>query len=310
MNARVLVVFVDGVGLGPDDPGTNPVAAASLPAIRTLLDGALPLLTTPPGARDRATLVGIDATLGVDGMPQSGTGHATLLTGRDAVRLFGRHYGPWVPTALRPVVAEEGLLARAKAAGARVAFANAYPEELVERAREQGVRGRRLGQLRAGPPLAALGAGVLDRHTTALERGAAVSSEIVNDGWIQHLGRTSLPRLSPESAGENLSRIAGENDLTLFAHYTTDLVGHRGTPEEAVAAMERVDSFLAGILEVLPDDVLLLVVSDHGNLEDVRCEHTRNPALGLVVGRGHPQVAGRIRDLTDITPAVLDALGV
>lgn len=307
---RVLIVFLDGVGLGGDDPDRNPLAAARLPALDILLDGRRPLAGAAPFHGERASLVGVDATLGVDGTPQSGTGHAALLTGEDAVRMFGRHYGPWVPTALRAMVAERSVLARAKEAGVRVAFANAYPEELAERARQEGARGRHLGPLRSGPPLAALGAGLLTRHTAALERGDAVASEITNDGWIRHLQRASLPEPTPEAAGENLARIAAAHDLTLFAHYTTDHVGHRGTAAEAVAAMERVDRFLAGALGSLPSDMVLLVVSDHGNLEDTERQHTRNPALGVVAGPGHRALAGRLRRLTDITPAVLEALGV
>ena len=315
--ARVLFFFVDGVGLGPDDPDVNPLVRARLPTLQRLLDGRRPVAATA-GTRTRtASLLGLDATLGVDGIPQSGTGHATLLTGIDAVRRFGRHHGPWVPTALRPLVAERSVLARAKAAGRSVAFANAYPEELIRRVRlEPGAQsglaaiGRRLGPLRAGPPLAALGAGLLTRHTDHLRDGEAVASEITNDGWIERLGRTSLPRVSPEAAGASLSRIAAKHDLTLFAHYSTDHVGHRGTLEEAVAAMERVDRFLGGLLEALPPDTLLVVASDHGNLEEMGRQHTRAPALGLVAGDRHPEVADALHDLRDVTPAILRRLGI
>jgi 2,3-bisphosphoglycerate-independent phosphoglycerate mutase len=307
----ILIVFLDGVGFGPDSPATNPFAAARTPAIQRLLDGQR-LVGAAAGLRGReASLVGVDASLGVPGTPQSGTGHATLLTGEDAVRRFGRHYGPWVPTALRPLVAEESVLARARAAGRAVAFANAYPEELARLVAGglNGIPGRRLGPLRAGPPLAAIGAGLLTRHTQALERGDAVASEITNTGWIERLGRTSLPVIQPEEAGGNLARIAEDHDLTLFAHYTTDYVGHRGTFDEAVAAVERVDRFLAGILEWFPGDGLLLVVSDHGNLEDVTRGHTAHPAVGLVVGPGHRAVADRLSDLRDPTRVVLEELG-
>ncbi|MBW3553097.1 MAG: alkaline phosphatase family protein [Gemmatimonadetes bacterium] len=305
---RVLILFVDGVGLGSSDPAVNPLAAADLPVLRGLLEGRAPVADAAPFHGASASLVGIDATLGVAGTPQSGTGHAALLTGEDAVRMFGRHQGPWVPTALRPMVAERSVLARAKAAGLRVAFANAYPEELVERAAEEGVAGRRLGPLRAGPPMAALGAGVLTRHTAALERGDAVATEITNDGWIRHLGRTSLPRLDPPAAGRNLAGIARAHDLTLFAHYTTDTVGHRGTFQEAVASIEKVDGFLGGVLEGRPGDLLVVVVSDHGNLEDPSVQHTRNPALGVVVGAGHREFAERMVDLTRVVPLVLERL--
>jgi 2,3-bisphosphoglycerate-independent phosphoglycerate mutase len=305
-----LFIFLDGVGLGPDRPETNPLARAEIPAFRELLGGRRPLACEDGYRGERASLAGLDATLGVPGLPQSGTGHATLLTGEDAVRRFGRHHGPWVPTSLRPLVAEASILARAAADGLRIAFANAYPEELTGRVANglDGVPGRRLGPLRAGPPLAAIGAGVLDRHTPELARGDAVASEITNDGWIERLHRTTLPVITPEEAGANLARIAARHDLTLFAHYSTDHAGHRGTLDEAVAAVERVDRFLAGVLERLPADTTLVVASDHGNLEDTTAGHTLNRALGLVAGRGHERVADRLGDLRDVAAATLSVI--
>lgn len=303
----ILMIFLDGVGLGESDPSVNAFASAQLPTLMALLDGERPFVRTAPLHTSAASMVGLDAQLGIDGLPQSGTGQTALLTGLNAPQLFGRHYGPWTPTALRPLVAEQSVLARALAGDHRVAFANAYPEEVLQPAT---VGRRRRSLLHAAPPLAARGAGLLTRHTAALERGDAVASEIINDGWRRHLGRLSLPEISPELAGRNLSRIATQHDLTLFAHYTTDTVGHRRDLIAAIAALERVDAFLHGVLSHLPEDALLIVASDHGNIEDARTGHTRNPALALVTGRGHEAFAQRIRRLTDVTPAILEWLGV
>jgi 2,3-bisphosphoglycerate-independent phosphoglycerate mutase len=312
--SRVLFVFVDGVGLGPPSD-TNPFTAARLPTLESLLDGRRPFRDAAPYHGAAASLIGVDATHGAPGTPQSGTGHATLLTGVDAVQRFGRHYGPWVPTALRPLVVRHSILALAAAAGRRVAFANAYPEEVMDRIPrdvplEEAVRSRRLGPLRAGPPLAALGAGLLTRHTPELERGDALSSEITNNGWIERLGRTSLPRPTPHQAGRSLARIAAGHDLTLYAHYTPDHVGHRGGWDDAVASLEAVDALLGGVMDGLPGDVLLLVASDHGNIEDMTREHTRNPALGVVAGPGHEAVARSIAGLADVPVAILRLLGL
>jgi phosphopentomutase len=60
----------------------------------------------------------------------------------------------------------------------------------------------------------------------------------------------------------------------------------------------------------LPDDALLLVASDHGNIEDTTTEHTRNPALGLVVGPDHDRVARQLRQLQDVPRTILDVLEV
>ena len=94
-----------------------------------------------------------------------------------------------------------------------------------------------------------------------------------------------------------------------FAHYTTDKAGHAQNMREAVAAIERVDAFLSGVLAGLADDVLLVLTSDHGNIEDTSTGHTRNPALGVAVGERAEDVAG-LRDLRGVTPCLLGVLGV
>jgi 2,3-bisphosphoglycerate-independent phosphoglycerate mutase len=308
---RVLLLFVDGLGLGEAEPAVNPVAAAALPSLRGLLEGRVPVLQSAPYSGAGATLVGLDATLGVAGLPQSGTGQVALLTGANAAARFGRHFGPWVPTALRLFLGEWSVLRRAAAAGLRVAFANAYPEELVA-AMRSGAADRARGRFarHAAPPLAALAAGVLVRHTAALVAGEAVASEITNDGWRRQLGRVEVPEVTPAAAGRTLGRIAAAHELTFFAHYATDTAGHRGGMAGAVAALERFDAFVGGVVEAAGQELLVVIASDHGNIEDVRCGHTTNPALGLVVGAGHAEFAEPLRSLLDVTPAILRALGV
>lgn len=317
---RIIFLFLDGVGIGPADEEVNPFFTAELPVLRDLLGGALPTwppevpAEAAPNATAGVRLLPLDACLGVDGLPQSGTGQVALLTGLNAPCRFGRHFGPWTPVGLRSLLETENLLVKARDGGARVIFANAYPE---------GYPGERSSRRVAAPPLAARAAGVLTRHHEALARGEAVASEIVNEGWRRHLGFGDLPRITPTDAGRNLARIAREGDLTLYAHYLTDTAGHRGGMTGAVAALERVDAFLGGILGGLDGDTLLVVASDHGNVEDVRGGHTRNPALGLLTGVGaaafatgtpeKAQDAGPNPDpvpVTSVAPGILRALGV
>ena len=297
--SRVLLLFIDGIGLGDDDPSINPFSAAELPTLRSLLDGRSLTATSAPFHTQRASLVALDATLNVRGLPQSGTGQTTLFTGNNAAQIFGRHFGPWVPTALREMLAQENVLTRAAKAGRSVAFANAYPEEVFTN------KGRGRDPLRAGPPIAAIGAGVMNRHTPELMRGDAIASEITNDGWRKHLNRTELPAITARQAGRNLAAIAAQHDLTLFAHYSTDHVGHTGEMEAAKAAVQRVDEMLSGLLEAAGDDLTVVMTSDHGNLEDIRVGHTINPAVGLFIGADHRTMAVGATSLADIAPRIL-----
>lgn len=273
--APILFVFLDGVGIGPADPEINPFLTARLPGLERMLGGGFPTLDTPEVVGPVARTLPLDANLGVEGMPQSGTGQITLLTGENAALAFGRHFGPWAPVRLRPLLAERNVLSRARAAGHRVAFANAYPKGFLQ--------GRRT-RFPAAPPLAADAAGVLDRHADDLASGDAVSSEILNTGWRDRLGHAEVPRITPGEAGENLARIANAADLTFYAHYSTDQAGHRENRADAVEALEIVDEFLSAAFDGLAPGGSLVVASDHGNLEDVTAGHTRNPALGLLSG--------------------------
>ena len=296
----VLLLFLDGVGIGTDDPERNPFLTGRLPTLRGILGGRLPTLDRPRVEGSRSVAFPLDANLDVEGIPQSGTGQTALLTGRNAPALFGRHFGPWTPVRLRDLLDRENLLIRAVESGASVAFANAYP---------RGWPGSRDTRRLAAPPLAARAAELLTRHVEELARGDAVASEIVNRGWRTHLGYDSLPRVSPREAGANLARIASRHRLTVYAHYDTDHAGHRGGMEGAVAALERVDAFLDGLLVESGDDLVLIVTSDHGNVEDVTAQHTRNPALGLVHGPRAAEIASGLSRITDVSDLVLDLIG-
>ncbi len=302
---RVLLVFLDGVGIGEDDPDVNPLAAARMPRLRAMLGGRIPVREQLEGGRiegEGAVMVAADATLGVAGRPQSGTGQTALFTGENAPALFGRHFGSWVPTPLRPLLAERSLLARAVRAGRSAAFANAYPVSVF------GVEAF-VGKRPAAPPLAAHAAGLLVRDRDELRAGHAVASSITREGWLRQLG-VDLPAVTADEAGRHLAAIAAGHEVTLFAHYDTDAVGHRGEMAPAVAALERVDAFLGGLLDALPGDALLVVASDHGNVEDVRAGHTLNPVPVIAAGPGREAVAGSVRDLTHVAPALLGLLGI
>lgn len=292
------------MGVGGPDPARNPVAAARLPALRALLGGRVPVSGDggPRPGEGVAAYAAIDACLGVGGLPQSGTGQTSLLTGVNAAQRLGRHFGPWVHTALRELLAEENLLTRARRAGRLPAFANAYPRRFLEHLREAEPRRP------AAPPLAALAAGVLTRDEDDLRARRAVASEIDNVAWQARLD-PGLPAIAPAEAGAVLTAVARGADLTLFAHYATDTAGHTRDASAAVAALERVDAFLGGVLESLPGDLLLVVTSDHGNIEDLEAAHTTNPVPLIAVGPGAECVA-RARSIAEVAPAILRLLDI
>ena len=70
---------MDGIGLGPSGP-VNPFSFAATPAIRSLIGGNL-VSETEWVEREGMVFRGVDATLGVPGLPQSATGQTALFAG-------------------------------------------------------------------------------------------------------------------------------------------------------------------------------------------------------------------------------------
>ena len=280
-------------------PTENPIAAAHLPNLEALTGSDRPLSNRAQTIAGSAGFRSIDACLGLPGLPQSGTGQTTLLTGLNAAKLTGRHFGPWVPTAVREHLATQNIFGRAVDAGARVRFANAYPSWAVERAEKV----RRPGAF----PLAARAAAVLDFEENAVRRGEALVSSITTERWRSQVD-PEAPVVTPQEAGERLALMAAANDLTVFAHYDTDYIGHRGSFAQAVAAIERVDAFLGGVMAAKSAETLLLISSDHGNLEDLQKGHTRNPVPLIAAGPGYDDALTAIETLPDLAPFILRRL--
>lgn len=298
---RVLLVFLDGVGIGIPDPDTNPFLTAHLPTLRSLLGDTAPAFGTTINETPYGPAVAkpLDSLMGMEGLPQSGTGQTALLTGENAAVIYGRHFGPWVPVPLRPLMMKMNVLTRARAQGIPTTFANAYPSHYLERAWT-----KRPG----GPALAAHGAGLLTRTEKELGRGEAVSSEFLNSAWRTRLEMPELPEITLLEAGRNLARISTDFRLTFFAHYATDTAGHSRALAPARKALERVDEFLGGVVPAMPAGTLLMLASDHGNIEDTTQGHTRNPTFSLVLGPGAEAMAKNLTSIMDVPGAILNYL--
>ena len=302
---RVLLIFLDGVGIGRADAAVNPLFAAQLPFLRDALGGTLPSLSRRRVETAHATLIPANATMRVAGLPQSGTGQSALYTGINTAHIIHQHFGPYLYSTLKPVVAEHNLFARALDAGLRsndLALANAFPQRFFEYL--DGPRVRMVAGM-----FAAMSSKVPFRDISHLKAGRAVSADLTAARW-KDIGHPEAPVLGAGEAGGVLAAVARAHRLTLFEYFQTDKAGHeRGMPQ-AVQVLEELDAFLRGAVEHSDlASTLVLVTSDHGNLEDLSTKsHTRNPVPVLLFGAGRREAAARIRSLPDITPALLDFL--
>lgn len=297
---KFLFVFLDGVGLAEPDAPANPFDTAGTPALRQLLGHGLDARLQERSGPE-LTVRQLDATLGMDGLPQSATGQTALLTGRNAAEYMGGHYGPWPGPTLRTLLAQGNLFSAVSAAGGKAAVANLYPPGYF-RALERN-------RLRVNAPVhAALEAGVQLRTVADYERAEAVSVDLTGSylRTIVPLSRT----VEAVTSARDLRRIAAAGSFTFFDFWLSDQVGHRGSLEEAENLVRDLDVFLAAVLEPAADGVTVLVTSDHGNLEDKSVRtHTRNRVPLLASGPGARRFA-HVSDLTGVAPVVRSILGL
>lgn len=350
---RCLFLFLDGVGLGPDNPSVNPFARALMPNLQNLLGGKRLLLSAlqmpelmdadqssqimhglsraPLLVTGRATLLALDACLGVAGLPQSASGQAALLTGHNVPLTLGYHYGPKPNPAVAEFLRNGNLFNSLERSGRKTALLNAYPPRYFYAIRS----GRRLY---SAIPLAVTSAGVALKTSQDLLSGRAIAADFTAQGWRTQLGLKDTPVLTTREAGERLANLARGYDFSLFEYWLSDYAGHGQDMQAACSLLETFDQVLGGLLDAWDDrSGLILFTSDHGNLEDLSTrKHTTNPVPALLIGAPELrakwlQLASQAAlkhsrteksraipnklnenslDLTDIAPAILGLLGI
>ena len=151
-----------------------------------------------------------------------------------------------------------------------------------------------------------LTAGLPFRFQVEYEAGEALFWDIT--GELAHHRGIANPAITPYTAGKRLAALANQHSVTLFESYLTDFAGHSQDWNRATTALRRVDAFLESLLAHLDSQTTLVISSDHGNLEDLSTKrHTLNPVPLLAVGPQAQQFAP-VKDITGITPAILDGL--
>jgi 2,3-bisphosphoglycerate-independent phosphoglycerate mutase len=295
--------------MGEASPDSNPFMQAKMPHLTGLLreewhlrpaNGVAGRISTK-----RASLAPTDPNLGLPGRPQSATGQASILTGRNVPLLVGEHYGPKPNKAVAAIIREGNLFTKVIANGGKAALITPYPQGYFD-----GINSGR--RLLSSVPLAATSAGLKLMTADDLRAGRAVSPGFTGQGWYDHLGYEDIPILTLTQAGQQIARIARGYEFSFFEHWPSDRSGHRGPIDQAVEHLEIIDEVLGGIFADWDEDNdLLIITSDHGNIEEKdHRQHSRNPVPTILVGKEHARLTEIVEDLSDIARVVEQFLGL
>ena len=110
---------------------------------------------------------------------------------------------------------------------------------------------------------------------------------------------------------------SGKYDSIILNYANPDMVGHTGSLEAAVKAVETIDGCVARVVEAIEkQNGILIITADHGNAEQMvdyktgepQTAHTTNPVPLILVGlEGIKLKEGK---LADLAPTMLDIMGL
>lgn len=292
------MVFLDGVGIGKKDELNNPFFKYGFKAFENIFEN-IPSLNNQFLTNGFHFLFPTDATLGIEGLPQSGTGQASLFCGFNAPKFVGKHFGPYPYSTTIPFLQKENILIYFKEKYNSSYFANAYPKAFFDYINS--------GRSRLSvTSLTCKLTGIKLNNVADVRSGKALTAELTNERWNQRLGY-KLKVIKPKTAARRLLRIAKKYKFTLYEYYLSDHLGHLRLANEFEKLFTEMDEFLFTLLnEVDPQKMTLVICSDHGNLEDLSVKtHTRNPALTITAGKAAKKISESVTDITHIKESII-----
>ncbi len=293
----VLMIFIDGVGIGKEDYEFNPFFKYGFRTFTNIF-GEIPTLKRQILVKNKVFLFPADARLGFEGFPQSGTGQTSIFCGINAAKIIGKHFGPYPYSTLIPIIAEKNIFKYYLSKNEKVFFANAYPKIFFDYIRS--------GKSRLSvTTLSCKLNGMRLNNATDVRRGKAVTAEITNERWNTKL-KYNLPVIRPGTAAKRLLKIAAQNSFTAYEYFLTDHIGHGRYDGNVKKAVDDLDEFLFSVITGLDKNITLLLCSDHGNFEDLSVKtHTLNPSLTITAGKYAEKLFNHIKDLSQIKDAII-----
>lgn len=176
-------------------------------------------------------------------------------------------------------------------------------------------------------------AGLKQFHAAETEKYAHVTyffnggKEGIFPGEERHLEpspKVATYDLQPEMSARPLldallKRIADHDDDFILVNFANpDMVGHTGSLEAAIKAVETVDECVGKLVQAITDKGgIALVTADHGNCErmvnletgEPHTYHTTQPVTIFAIGDGYRDLRPRGK-LADVAPTVLDLMGL
>lgn len=291
-NNSVILFFIDGLGIG-EEAEKNPLSVVkNIEPLSNFRDKKSEIVFD-------GILVETDPRLGIEGRPQSASGQTTILTGKNAPKILGKHKQGFPNEQLRNVIAEHSIFLQLKNLNIEPnIFANTYtPQFFTETPR-----------WKSATTCAVEAAEMRFNRLPDLVGKKSLFHDFTNES-LRERG-FDVPVFSPFDAAEILSGLTKTFRFVLYEHFITDKIGHDQDFEKAKEHLPKLAGFIRDTLKKIDlENTTFILTSDHGNIEDLSIRnHTLNDVPTIVWGRKKVEIAERIKNLADITPAILHLL--
>lgn len=292
----VILIFIDGLGLGSKDQKINPCLNHKL-NLFACYDTHQDIIRIENNGYCRPT----DTTLGIKGLPQSATGTATILTGINCPEILNRHKPGFPNKILRSILTEHSILKKIKDKGYTSTFLNAFRPLFFK-------LDEKMKWLLSATTTANLAAKNPFYTIDDIANRISVYHDYTNSRLIKR--GFNIPLFSHHEAAEIIAHASNKFNFVLYEFFLTDHIGHKQNMEKAVDILISLENLVKSLITKIDlDNTLLIITSDHGNIEDISVKtHTRNKVGTYLWGRESDKLVYRINSLTDISKIILDYL--
>jgi len=292
---KFVLLFVDGLGIGKNDPENNPCTRDETGILKVFENEKSKNIPFD------GISIGLDATLGVSGLPQSATGQTALLTGVNTSELLGYHLSGFPNKVLRKILLKHSILLRAVQLQKKATFINAFRPLFFELTENLILR---------------LSATTIANYAAKLPF-FKIEDIIAKRSIYQDFTNVSLlergfevPIFSPKEAADILANAVDKFDFILYEYFQTDKVGHKQDMSLAQEEIYKLSHFVYRFLTQIDlKNTFVILTSDHGNIEELTTKsHTRNLAMTLIWGPNNKTVSDDLHSITDVTPNLINLM--
>ena len=162
-------------------------------------------------------------------------------------------------------------------------------------------------------------------HVTYFFNGAN-KEKMENEFWIEVPSpKVATYDLAPEMSQKEVADIVVEKiksdefDFILVNFAAPDMVGHTGSIEATIKAVEMCDQCVGRVVdETLKKDGMVFVIADHGNAEEMidpktgemDTKHSTNPVPFVAIKNDFESMELSMGSITDVAPTILAAMNI